>query len=65
MFLLSIGERLPTETSDDGIACQFVRVLENDTASSPLQTFDLSLVRKTTAMPGDVTVLQEALMASC
>ena len=57
MFLSSIGERLLSETFDDGIACQFLRVLENNAASSSLQTFDLLLVLKTTAIPGDVTAM--------
>ena len=59
MFLSSIGEPLSSESFDDGITCQFSRVLENNAASSSLQTIDLLLVLMTTAMPGDVTVLHK------
>ena len=59
VFLSSIGEPISSESFDDGIICQFSRVLENNAASSSLQTIDLLLVLKTTAMPVDVTVLQK------
>lgn len=49
----------PLEWFDEGIACQLPRVLENNAASSSLQTFDFLLILKTTAVPDDVTVLQK------
>jgi len=55
VFLSSFGERFPSESSDDGIFCQFMRVFENNATSSSLQTFDLFLVLMTTATPCDVT----------
>ena len=59
VFLSSIEEPFSSESFDDGITCQFSGVLENNAASSSLQTIDLLLVLMTTAMPGEVTVLQK------
>ena len=56
MFLSSIEEPLSSESFDDGITCQFSRVLENNAASFSLQTIDLLLVLMTTAMPGDIYI---------